>query len=411
MQRFRLSLLIIIIPCVIFNLIAISECNDDQQCSADLACGFNETRSLHLADSARLQATSHPVRYIRVYVIGDYKLYTDFFKSKKADVQNYFVKIMIEVNDLFSGLNMHVQCVGLDVWTTKDNLGPGPNMRTHFNKVNALVHDKYRDLVEYDALVFITGHYWGRDKATGLNPIGLAGNKQICDKLSAVDVMFPKDDKKTRFTLAQLSSTIAHEVGHLMGMYHDDQLGVDCKCPEKYCIMYSKECNDTRSWSQCSRDDLEAQALNVSNSCYLKPNHRRSAFAICGNGLIEKAEQCDCTHQDKECQACCVPFTCEMNSRCVTTTPAPVTVTTAILTQASSQRSFFKVFLFGLIVFFLGIIVVNGCLLIKQRAAQAGAGRQNGGHVEMEQLIPRDQGVGNEDGVRRRTPGQAQEDV
>ncbi|XP_012879775.1 PREDICTED: disintegrin and metalloproteinase domain-containing protein 9 [Dipodomys ordii] len=110
------------------------------------------------------------------------------------------------------------------------------------------------------------------------------------------------------------ASIVAHELGHNLGMNHDD--GRDCFCGAKSCIMNSGA-SGSRNFSSCSADDFEKLTLNKGGNCLLnipKPDEAYSAPS-CGNKLVDPGEECDCG-SPKECELdpCCEGSTCKLKS-------------------------------------------------------------------------------------------------
>lgn len=96
-----------------------------------------------------------------------------------------------------------------------------------------------------------------------------------------------------QITVETFASIVAHELGHNLGMNHDD--GRDCYCGAKSCIMNSGA-SGSRNFSTCSAEDFEKLTLNKGGNCLLnipKPDEAYSA-PFCGNKLVDPGEECDC---------------------------------------------------------------------------------------------------------------------
>ncbi|KAI1294168.1 hypothetical protein HDE_06131 [Halotydeus destructor] len=126
-------------------------------------------------------------------------------------------------------------------------------------------------------------------------------------------------------------------------MAHDDK---DCSCPEKCCVMAASSCEGKRaSWSSCSKEALEYWAPGTPDSCLQRPEVGLSAAAICGNGLVEAGETCDCHHHDTQCKACCVK--CKLTGTTCYTTLPPKLKKNALTNET---RQFVGIFIFFLII-------------------------------------------------------------
>ncbi|XP_078578762.1 disintegrin and metalloproteinase domain-containing protein 10-like isoform X1 [Branchiostoma floridae x Branchiostoma japonicum] len=112
--------------------------------------------------------------------------------------------------------------------------------------------------------------------------------------------------------------TFAHEVGHNFGSPHDTDLNNCAPGGESgNYIMYARATSGDKAnnnkFSSCSKGSihsvLDAKIVGnppPSTSCFTETN-----AAICGNGIVEEGEQCDCGYSD-HCQRtgednCCVP--------------------------------------------------------------------------------------------------------
>ncbi|CAH1251336.1 ADAM10 [Branchiostoma lanceolatum] len=111
--------------------------------------------------------------------------------------------------------------------------------------------------------------------------------------------------------------TMAHEVGHNFGSPHDTSTSCVPGGEEGNFIMYARATSGDKAnnnkFSSCSKDSihsvLDAKIAGdpaPSTSCFKESN-----AAICGNGIVEAGEQCDCGYAD-HCQRsgednCCVP--------------------------------------------------------------------------------------------------------
>lgn len=128
-------------------------------------------------------------------------------------------------------------------------------------------------------------------------------------------------------------------MGHILGAHHD--LNSRCVCggptvtrsykvlsfnfnvSQEQCLMYPNTRYDyspPHLWSNCSLADVQ-QTLG-SATCLHKPDTKQMSpdLTICGNGLVEAGEQCDCNHSDLDCRYCCLMTNCthDTDPDCVT---------------------------------------------------------------------------------------------
>uniref|UniRef100_A0A8C4IFF1 Disintegrin and metalloproteinase domain-containing protein 9 n=1 Tax=Dicentrarchus labrax TaxID=13489 RepID=A0A8C4IFF1_DICLA len=109
--------------------------------------------------------------------------------------------------------------------------------------------------------------------------------------------------------LSYISTVVAHEMGHNLGMNHDN---TRCKCDGGSCIMAASASGSTK-FSTCSGGDFEMLILRGGGLC-LKNQPSPSDVvdtAECGNGRLDKGEQCDCGKPEICNNKCCDAATCK----------------------------------------------------------------------------------------------------
>ena len=127
----------------------------------------------------------------------------------------------------------------------------------------------------------------------------------------------------------------AHELGHNFGANHDCNAemctncqtpgsgcdccscgqGDSCDCSLKY-LMGTRATTEQQTFSKCSLDTLCSRIF----SCAMKPENLAAVTfkeSVCGNGVLEANEQCDCGPADgTKCtkDTCCDGKTCTLKS-------------------------------------------------------------------------------------------------
>ncbi|XP_068228100.1 LOW QUALITY PROTEIN: uncharacterized protein Kul [Palaemon carinicauda] len=106
--------------------------------------------------------------------------------------------------------------------------------------------------------------------------------------------------------------TLAHEIGHNFGSPHDPESDTRCTPggPDGNYIMYARATSgdkqNNNKFSPCSLRQINS-VLNSkardTKGCFTQPQ-----LAICGNGVVENGEDCDCGWEEDCEETCCYPM-------------------------------------------------------------------------------------------------------
>ncbi|XP_032568444.1 disintegrin and metalloproteinase domain-containing protein 28 [Chiroxiphia lanceolata] len=241
-------------------------------------------------------------KYLELYIVADNTLYQNHDKDVKAIRQRVF-GIVNYVNTVYKAISIHVALVGLEVWTDGDKR---PLSRNAGITLDAFAKWRRSDLLKRK----------GNDNAqliTGLNfegtTIGLAFLKSICSSLYSAGVI----QDHSRNVIA-VGATLAHELGHNLGMSHDTKA---CACGDDVCIMTDTVSSFIpKEFSSCSLQSFEKFMLNDMPECLTDIPDVSSIIAppACGNGFVERGEECDCGTPEECTNDCCDPETCKLTS-------------------------------------------------------------------------------------------------
>ncbi|EPY85336.1 disintegrin and metalloproteinase domain-containing protein 8 [Camelus ferus] len=204
-------------------------------------------------------------------------------------------------------LNFRVVLVGLEIWNSGDKIHISSQANTTLENFLAWRARELAGHRPHDNAQLITGIDF-----TGTT-VGLAKVSAMCFQDSgAVNQGGRVDGPCERPQPARpclqdhspnpigVASTMAHEMGHNLGMDHDENVQ-GCYCPvprsDGGCIMAASIGSKfPRKFSQCSQTDLETFVEKPRTACLVNPPDlsRLVGGPVCGNRFVEHGEQCDC---------------------------------------------------------------------------------------------------------------------
>ncbi|XP_078500120.1 disintegrin and metalloproteinase domain-containing protein 9-like [Lissotriton helveticus] len=105
------------------------------------------------------------------------------------------------------------------------------------------------------------------------------------------------------------ATIVAHEIGHNLGMSHDDG-----RCGSSY-IMYSTDMG-AKTFSTCSSQDFQNLILQNKGNCLKNAPKPSDVLTepVCGNNIVDSGEQCDCGSVQECKNPCCQAATCTLTS-------------------------------------------------------------------------------------------------
>ncbi|KAM4746388.1 disintegrin and metalloproteinase domain-containing protein 28 [Anableps anableps] len=241
-------------------------------------------------------------KYIELVLVADNRAYIKMNRDLTKMRQRIFEMVNF-INMAYKPLKTFIGLVGLEVWSKNDLISvtnpAGANL-------DAFMKWRNSDLVKrtkHDNAHLISGIDFEGPT------VGLAFIGTLCSDHS-VGVVQDHNDRAIA-----VGATLAHEMGHNLGMSHDDSSA--CVCSGDSCIMAAAlSWNIPRTFSSCSVTNYERYLTYRNPSCMLdKPDYMKIvAPAVCGNGFLEKGEQCDCGSLQECTNPCCNATTCTLTA-------------------------------------------------------------------------------------------------
>ncbi|NXO44786.1 ADAM8 protein, partial [Locustella ochotensis] len=243
-------------------------------------------------------------RYVELVLVADNQ---EFRKHKDLrTVQNRMKEIVNHVDKLYQPLRLRVALIGLEVWNHRDKIAVSPKPEVTLDN---FLHWRESELLRkkpHDNAQLITGvDFHG-------NTVGLAKKLVMCTR----DSGGVNQDHSTNPIGA--ASTLAHEMGHNLGMSHDEEVA-GCRCPvpkaDGGCVMAgSVGLVYPRLFSRCSEQDMWQFLGDPRTSCLLNAPRADELYGgpVCGNQFVERGEQCDCGTPEECTDRCCNATTCQL---------------------------------------------------------------------------------------------------
>nr|prf hemorrhagic protein HR2a [Protobothrops flavoviridis] len=195
-----------------------------------------------------------PQRYIELAIVVDHGMYTKYSSNFKK-IRKRVHQMVNNINEMYRPLNIAITLSLLDVWSEKDLItmqAVAPTTARLFGdwRETVLLKQKDHDHAQLLTDINFTG-----------NTIGWAYMGGMCNAKNSVGIV--KDHSSNVFMVAV---TMTHEIGHNLGMEHDDK--DKCKC--EACIM-SAVISDKPSklFSDCSKDYYQTFLTNSKPQCII----------------------------------------------------------------------------------------------------------------------------------------------
>ncbi|XP_038621770.1 disintegrin and metalloproteinase domain-containing protein 21-like [Tachyglossus aculeatus] len=229
-------------------------------------------------------------RFLELAVVVDHGRFV-YSRRNVTKVQEDVVNVVNVVDSLYRLLNLKISLVGIEIWTQRNLVDTGASLYDVLTDFSLWKLDRLYDRLPHDCAHLLVGRRFS-------DLVGLAFVGGICDPRagSAVEAF-------TRDQLLPLARTVAHELGHNLGMVHD---AGSCSCRRKLCIMHAF-LSDAGVFSNCSYREYFS-TITQGGLCLLDAPPAKALFRLerCGNRAVERGEQCDCgTPTECKWDLCC----------------------------------------------------------------------------------------------------------
>ncbi|XP_077455151.1 disintegrin and metalloproteinase domain-containing protein 12 isoform X2 [Stigmatopora argus] len=265
--------------------------------------GHSGARVLHRSKRDILSET----KYIELVLVADHQEFLNYQKNNKTIIYR-MLDVANQVDWFYRPLKVRVALTGLEVWSDQDKIRVEKNPSATLNNFLLWRTRELLPRLRHDNAQLIMG------SALDGTTVGMAAQASMCsrDRSGGVNV-------DHLVSVLGVASTVAHELGHNLGMSHDTRER-RCSCANQPrlggCIMEpSTGFLPGQQFSSCSESDLSVSLLRGGGMCLFNvpPPERLLGGPRCGNLYVESGEECDCGLL-QECQdPCCNATTCRLH--------------------------------------------------------------------------------------------------
>ncbi|XP_061885789.1 disintegrin and metalloproteinase domain-containing protein 12 isoform X3 [Entelurus aequoreus] len=243
-------------------------------------------------------------KYIELVLVVDHHEFINYQKNNRTIIYR-MLDVANQVDWFYRPLNVRVALMGLEIWSDSDKIRVEKNPT---DTLNNFLEWRTRELLprlRHDNAQLVMG------SALDGTTVGMASQSSMCsrDRSGGVNV-------DHLVSVLGVASTVAHELGHNLGMSHDTaERHCSCRNDARLggCIMEpSTGFMPGQQFSSCSASDLSVSLLHGGGMCLFNVPHpdRLVGGPRCGNLYVERGEECDCGLM-QECQdPCCNASTC-----------------------------------------------------------------------------------------------------
>ncbi|XP_068610910.1 disintegrin and metalloproteinase domain-containing protein 9 [Brachionichthys hirsutus] len=251
-----------------------------------------------LVPTLRKKRNLPQTKYVELVLVVDNNRYV-FKGSNETAVREEMVELANLLDGYYRQLNIRVVLVGLDIFRDGNPFSVdvaagqvlGSFVRWRRTSLLPRIRNDVAQLIVGTPTAFQGG------------VLGVAFVGTVCSVANGGGINVFRGNN-----LAFASTVVAHEMGHNLGMNHDD---TRCTCDGRSCIM-GASAGGTPEFSTCSARDFERLVIRGGGEC-LK-NQPNSVVAMgnpeCGNGRLDEGEQCDCGTPEECDNTCCDATTC-----------------------------------------------------------------------------------------------------
>ncbi|XP_063302337.1 zinc metalloproteinase-disintegrin-like ACLD [Pelobates fuscus] len=238
-------------------------------------------------------------KYVELYIVADNSMFIKH-KHNYESLKRRIFEIVNYVNVVYKSINTFVALTGIEIWDRRDEFLVVSNSSINLKQFTKWRQEKLLPRKSHDNAQFITNIDFDKDR------VGEAYIKTMCSNPHSTGV----NQDHSPESIA-VGATLAHEMGHNLGMEHDE---THCSCSDEACIMFpSLSYNIPRMFSTCSHQHYQKFILEKMPLCMKNMPQKEDIKTppMCGNKFTESGEDCDCGTVQECNNPCCEASTCK----------------------------------------------------------------------------------------------------
>eukprot|EP00514_Thraustochytrium_sp_LLF1b_P009575 CAMPEP_0184542302 /NCGR_PEP_ID=MMETSP0199_2-20130426/1890_1 /TAXON_ID=1112570 /ORGANISM="Thraustochytrium sp., Strain LLF1b" /LENGTH=1285 /DNA_ID=CAMNT_0026936075 /DNA_START=170 /DNA_END=4027 /DNA_ORIENTATION=+ len=290
--------------------------------------------------SSQARKLAQKTKFIKILIVNDearYKLHKDNTHALSATILNHVRHVLLASFNEMSEYFLDLQVVHMISFSHGDPWGtPSKNSEGEIDEKSLLsAFSTWRgEQIASDSGIPDHGvaHLFSGSTFTA-SVVGLANVRALCHNVAGTGVV-----QAIGFTMETIATIMAHELMHNLGAFHTTDSAKGSLVPEpcgsgnRDFIMSPAGIKET-SWSTCTANwikmSFEEKAYPTgcrSGSCTVQPTYgvyypacaetkskEWTLASMCGNGIREPGEECDCGEEDcSDIDPCCDGNTCKL---------------------------------------------------------------------------------------------------
>ncbi|KAK5611547.1 hypothetical protein CRENBAI_015204 [Crenichthys baileyi] len=244
------------------------------------------------------------MKYVELLLVADRAEFEGHEMSFDKTQQKLLEAVNL-VDKYYKALNIRVALIGLEVWSDQDKIDVSNNPHSTLAAFLSW-RRKMLKILPNDNAQLVTGvPFQG-------STIGLAPLKTMCSEYQSGGVNTDHSPQPVG-----VAATIAHEMGHNFGMNHDREGCCQAKAEDGGCIMAAATGSPfPRVFNACNLKELKSYLNSGGGKCLFNLPNINSLYGgqRCGNGYLEKGEECDCGEEEECTTPCCNANNCTLKA-------------------------------------------------------------------------------------------------